>query len=76
MCPDGARVTYAFYYGIKYYDFNDPQFSTNARDFTQLVWHGTWALGVGFTPYYIVTVYYPPGNIPGEFEENVPRKIN
>ena len=49
-----------------------------------MVWVDTKQIGIGFgygqpnngfTPYYCVTEYYPPGNVVGQYDRNVLRPI-
>ena len=62
------------------YDFQNNKFSKNASHFTQIIWKDTKDIGIGFFPdkykkeiekYCIVIFYYPPGNILGNFKQNV-----
>ncbi|MBO2449793.1 hypothetical protein J4573_22015 [Actinomadura barringtoniae] len=63
------------------YDFGSPGFSAKAGHFTQLVWKGGTKVGIGrvsgqgadFYETYIVFVFEPPGNMEGEFADNVLR---
>lgn len=46
------------------------------RHFTQLIWKNTELIGLGMAKHesgkvYFVCVYYPPGNVAGEFAKNV-----
>jgi hypothetical protein len=59
-------------------DFNwsNPGYSTQTQAFSQLIWKVTTELGVAvkkdsWGTYSVVATYYPEGNIPGEFRENV-----
>lgn len=71
----------SWYDEIALHDFEKPVFSAATGHFTQMVWKGSKKLGVGvaFSPdkreVYIVTNYFPAGNIigPGSFERNVLR---
>lgn len=64
-----------WYEEIKLYDYKNPVLANTTRHFTQLVWKKTKKLGFGivenngFTV--AVAVYYPVGNIEGDFEKNV-----
>ncbi|XP_060596668.1 Golgi-associated plant pathogenesis-related protein 1-like [Ruditapes philippinarum] len=40
--------------------------------YTQIVWKSTVSVGIGKSGGYVVYNYYPTGNIPGQFKENVP----
>ncbi|KAJ3564877.1 hypothetical protein NP233_g8000 [Leucocoprinus birnbaumii] len=67
------------------YNYNDPGFSEATGHFTQVVWKATTTLGCGLhvcstgSPWgsgswtYIVCRYTPPGNVEGEFAQNVGR---
>jgi len=69
----------SWYDEIALHNFSKPKFSKETGHFTQMVWKSTRKLGVGiaYSPdgreVYIVTNYYPAGNIvsPGYFEKNV-----
>ncbi|CAF3518739.1 unnamed protein product [Rotaria sp. Silwood1] len=75
-----AKAIVKYWYGeIAQYDFDNPRFLQETAHFTQMVWKSSRKLGVGvaYSPdrseVYVVTNYYPAGNIedPGFFEENV-----
>ena len=56
------------------YDYS--QEPSEANNFTQLVWKNTEYIGVGYSltkenTIYVVLNFYPPGNIKGEYLENV-----
>ena len=61
----------------KNYDFNKNKFSKASGHFTQAIWKDTTDIGCGFWAdkrnknYYIVLLYYPAGNIFGNFSKNV-----
>lgn len=69
----------SWYDEIEYHNFKKPKYSPETGHFTQLVWRSSQKLGVGiaYSPdqleVYVVTNYYPPGNITnaGYFEYNV-----
>jgi len=69
----------SWYDEIALHNFKKPKFSKETGHFTQMVWKSTKTMGTGvaFSPdkreVYIVTNYYPAGNImgPGYFEDNV-----
>ncbi|CAF4512455.1 unnamed protein product, partial [Rotaria sp. Silwood2] len=69
----------SWYDEISMHNFQRPKFSPKTGHFTQLVWKSSKKLGVGiaYSPngheIYMVTNYYPAGNImgPGMFEKNV-----
>ena len=72
MCND-------WYNEINKYDKQLNQYQKNTSHFTQMIWKGTKELGFGIVKnkkdkdkiFYAVALYYPPGNILGEFKENV-----
>ena len=72
MCND-------WYNEINKYDKQLNQYQKNTSHFTQMIWKGTKELGFGFVKnkkdkdkiFYAVALYYPPGNILGEYKENV-----
>jgi len=59
------------------YDFSENKFSKSTGHFTQAIWKGTTDFGCGFwadkdkKKYNVVLLYYPAGNILGEFSQNV-----
>ena len=59
------------------YNYNENKFSKNNGHFTQIIWKNTTDIGFGFwedkekEKYYSVILYYPAGNILGEFKQNV-----
>ena len=61
----------------KNYDFSENKFSKSTGHFTQAIWKGTTDFGCGFCAdkdkkkYNVVLLYYPAGNILGEFSQNV-----
>ncbi|KAM7352214.1 uncharacterized protein ACRADG_004848 [Cochliomyia hominivorax] len=65
----------AWYEEIKDYNFNKPGFSSNTGHFTQVVWKSSKELGVGILTKdnrtWIVCNYNPPGNMMGNYKENV-----
>ena len=73
----GAQTTDDWYKEIKLYNFNQPGFSMSTGHFTQVVWKGSQKLGLGYAltgdgkTLYVVAQYSPPGNIRGQFEQNV-----
>lgn len=73
------RCISSWYDEVAMHNFRKPKFSKETGHFTQMVWKATKTMGVGVAhspdgrEVYIVTNYYPAGNIvsPGYFEENV-----
>ena len=61
----------------KDYNYDTPGFSSNTRNFTQMLWKGTEEVGMALSRsedgqlVVIVARYYPPGNVVGLFQENV-----
>ena len=64
------------------YNYNKPKYKYKIEQFTQLVWKGSNEIGCGAacineSKCYVSCNYYPPGNIIGEFQNNVfPLKDN
>ena len=62
---------------VKLYDFANPGFSGGTGHFTQLVWKSTTKLGCASSQasesgnWYVVCNYEKPGNMLGDFENNV-----
>jgi glioma pathogenesis-related protein 2 len=65
------------WYGeVSNYNYNNPGFSQNTGHFTALVWASTRRIGVGVAisktnNVYVVMNFDPPGNIQGNFSQNV-----
>ena len=61
----------------KNYNYNEKKFQEEKIHFTQIVWKETSQVGFGFAlnnnNLCSVALYYPAGNILGEFEKNVQR---
>uniref|UniRef100_A0A1A9VV03 SCP domain-containing protein n=1 Tax=Glossina austeni TaxID=7395 RepID=A0A1A9VV03_GLOAU len=75
--PSAEEVIKDWYEEIDHFDFNNPKFSQETGNFTQLMWKGSKELGVGIEKAgrggtIVVCSYHPHGNRKGEFEENVP----
>ncbi|KAF7723030.1 hypothetical protein EC973_002406 [Apophysomyces ossiformis] len=66
----------AWYDEYKLYNYNNPGFSGKTGHFTQIVWKGTTEIGCGVTdcpnlgPLYTCS-YNPPGNVEGQYQQNV-----
>ncbi len=78
--PVSAReAAKSWYDEIEYYSFKHPQYSEETGHFTQMIWKSSQRLGVGVAlsadgrEVYMVTNYYPAGNIInyGYFDKNV-----
>ena len=73
----GQAASQDWYNEIKNYNFNKPGFDMNTGHFTQLVWKSSIhvGFGLGFSSdgksYYVVANYSPPGNVIGDFPNNV-----
>ncbi|XP_057336425.1 uncharacterized protein LOC130674985 [Microplitis mediator] len=81
MLPE--EVVKSWYNEIKFYKFDEPSADnlTEVGHFTQLVWNNTETMGLGIgisesKKIYIVCNYNPPGNIKGQFKDNVRRAKN
>jgi uncharacterized protein YkwD len=79
---NGATAVTSWYDEIKSYNFNDPGFGMDTGHFTQLVWKSTRQVGCAVKfcsyladafsdAYFLVCEYSPPGNMQGEFAQNV-----
>ena len=64
-----------WYDEINSYDFNINKFQKEASHFTQLIWKETKEVGFGYAfkkdKFCGVALYYPAGNVLGEFSKNV-----
>lgn len=74
--PSGQQVCQAWYDEIRLYDFDRAQFASGTGHFTQVVWRGSRRIGVGRAKsaggqVFVVANYDPPGNMMGDFRENV-----
>lgn len=79
---DGKIIFDEWYKEIKQYNFNDIKKNDleKVKNFTQLIWKETKEVGFGWAHsnkgiFYIIGVYYPCGNIEGEYKENVFQEI-
>ena len=75
----GEKMTNEFYNEYKNYDFNKAECEIKALRFTQLIWKNSKEVGFGIAKsksgkFYCVANYYPPGNLLGEYKENVQEK--
>ncbi|KAK7462263.1 hypothetical protein VKT23_007864 [Stygiomarasmius scandens] len=68
------------------YDYNNPGFSEATGHFTQVVWKGTTQVACAIAScgagtifdqasHFVVCQYTPPGNVIGQFEQNVGRPV-
>lgn len=76
----GLDVADYFYSKHSVYEYFDPEGSAHCcTKFTQLVWMSTKQLGCAYNvsggQVYVSCRYFPKGNIPGEFKENVLQEI-
>ncbi|CCH61027.1 hypothetical protein TBLA_0D05340 [Henningerozyma blattae CBS 6284] len=59
------------------YDYSNPQYSSATGHFTQLIWKGSTLVGCGIKNcnnewgQYVICSYQAPGNVIGEFSENI-----
>lgn len=85
--PTGFRTVQRWYQQHKDFDLDQPTLTATTGHFTQLVWRKSRRIGVGVArsdcdstgsgQYYVVANYDPPGNVVGEYRENVrPRDRN
>jgi len=72
----GKEVADMWYKECEQYDFNAGDYVRGTGHFTQMVWKSTQKVGIGTAKtkdgkMIIVANYKPPGNIIGDFKENV-----
>ncbi|XP_035684238.1 uncharacterized protein LOC118421183 [Branchiostoma floridae] len=72
----GASIADMWYSEIEKYDFRKGGHQPGTGHFTQVVWKGSQEFGVGVATdgrgkTIVVGNYYPPGNMLGDFDENV-----
>jgi uncharacterized protein YkwD len=72
---DAARVVGMWYDEVKHYSFKSGGFSMKTGHFTQVVWRETKQVGCARTSCNGIDLwvcqYDPPGNVQGQFRENV-----
>ncbi|MDJ0620207.1 MAG: CAP family protein [Calothrix sp. MO_192.B10] len=73
---NGEVPVQAWYDEEQYYNYNQPGFSSQTGHFTQVVWKNSTKLGCGKAKsadgkVFVVCNYDPPGNVQGQFPENV-----
>lgn len=78
-----SQAVGSWYNEVADYDYANPGFSGKTGHFTQVVWKGTTQVGCGaatgeknfggniYTAVYVVCQYAPPGNVLGQFPQNV-----
>lgn len=72
----GRKVTDMWYEEHDKYSFRNPGFSSTTGHFTQIVWQSSKEMGAGKAvsssgAQFVVARYQPPGNVRGQFPENV-----
>ena len=72
----GRKVTDMWYEEHDKYSFRNPGFSSTTGHFTQIVWQNSKEMGAGKAvsssgAQFVVARYQPPGNVRGQFPENV-----
>jgi len=77
----GRKVTDMWYEEHDKYRYGNPGFSTQTGHFTQIVWQSSKEMGVGKAvsstgAQFVVARYQPPGNVRGQFPENVKPATN
>ncbi len=75
-CPNGREVTSLWYAENKMHNFKSDSHQKLSENFSQMVWKGTKEVGFGLAKgkrgqYIVVANYYPAGNTPKEYEQNV-----
>ncbi|XP_002064841.3 Golgi-associated plant pathogenesis-related protein 1 [Drosophila willistoni] len=69
-----------WYREIISYNFDKSDFTPTSGHFTQLIWKSCKEMGSGVARKadrtWVVCNYNPPGNVLGQFKENVPRKLS
>ena len=72
---DPEKICMKWYDENKKYDFSLNKYQNDTLHFTQVVWKATKEIGFGFCfnndNFSSVALYYPCGNVLGEFSENV-----
>ncbi|EDO34555.1 predicted protein, partial [Nematostella vectensis] len=72
----GDKAAEMWYDEVKDYNFETLAYNAKCGHFTQLVWRGTKEIGVAKRvsadgTQFVVARYHPPGNVLGEFKENI-----
>lgn len=64
-----------WYNEVQNYNYSNPGFAMDTGHFTQLVWKGTTQVGIGRAvrgnTTFVVANYLPPGNVAGQYQDNV-----
>jgi glioma pathogenesis-related protein 2 len=73
---NGREVTALWYDESKLHNFKNNSHQKLSENFSQMVWKGTKEVGFGLAKgkrgqYIVVANYFPAGNTPKEFEQNV-----
>ena len=77
---DADKLIEKWYNENKNYNFIEP-IELKCNNFTQMIWKNSNKIGIGYyfsqenKKYYYVALFYPAGNIPGEYKSNVLKKI-
>ena len=74
--PNATASVQAWGNEAAHYNFKNPGFAESTGHFTQLVWQNTTATGCacslcGESGWFVVCEYWPPGNVIGEFAQEV-----
>ena len=72
----GRKVTDMWYEEHDKYNYSNPGFSSTTGHFTQIVWQNSKEMGAGKAvsssgAQFVVARYQPPGNVRGQYPENV-----
>lgn len=72
----GRKVTDMWYEEHDKYNYSNPGFTSTTGHFTQIVWQNSKEMGAGKAvsssgAQFVVARYQPPGNVRGQFPENV-----
>ena len=84
---DVGKLMDNWYNESKNYNYIEP-IELECNNFTQMIWKSSQKFGIGYycsqdkneeenpqnNKYYYVALFYPAGNIPGEYKSNIPKK--
>ena len=84
---DVGKLMDNWYNESKNYNYIEP-IELECNNFTQMIWKNSQKFGIGYyrsqdkneeenpknNKYYYVALFYPAGNIPGEYKSNIPKK--